>query len=180
MGEGALVKTHNANTLVESRLRARQEPHQSVGLTAVSLSDPPMAPITCPSGNPLPSLSAGASETCTGSYAISQADINAGRKDNAATADSDQTTPVNDFESVLIPAPPLVCGVTLGLELQTIVADQAFQASVSITAGNGFVVESPANVSFDAPGIMLTSGFSVKQGASFSGTNQGLCAAPPP
>ena len=72
----------------------------NVTLTNVSVTDPLVAPITCPSGNPIPSLAVGTNETCTGSYTVTQADIDAGTRDNTATADSDQTAPVNDNVSV--------------------------------------------------------------------------------
>ena len=58
-------------------------------LTNVTLSDPSLASVVCLSGNPIPSLAAGASETCTGSYAITQADIDAGSKENTASATAD-------------------------------------------------------------------------------------------
>ncbi|MEE8526247.1 MAG: hypothetical protein V3T72_20100, partial [Thermoanaerobaculia bacterium] len=61
----------------------------SVSLTAVAVTDPLVPSIVCPSGSPIPVLSPGASETCTGSYAITQADINAGVRDNTATATGD-------------------------------------------------------------------------------------------
>ena len=58
----------------------------NVTLSNISVSDPMVASITCPSGNPIPSLSPEAMETCTGSYALTQADIDAGQKDNTALA----------------------------------------------------------------------------------------------
>jgi uncharacterized repeat protein (TIGR02543 family)/uncharacterized repeat protein (TIGR01451 family) len=66
----------------------------NTALTNVAVTDPDVSPITCPSGNPIASLAPGVSETCTGSYAITQGDIDAGEKANTATADSDQTDPV--------------------------------------------------------------------------------------
>ncbi len=67
-----------------------------VTLTDVLVSDPMVSVITCPSGNPISTLLVAASEICTGSYAITQADIDAGQKDNTATADSNETPPVTD------------------------------------------------------------------------------------
>jgi len=61
----------------------------AVTLTNVSITDPLIASISCPSGNPIPSLAVGASQTCTGSYAITQADIDAGSRANTATATGD-------------------------------------------------------------------------------------------
>ena len=81
----------------------------NVTLTGVSVSDPIVSPISCPSGNPIPTLAPSSTETCTGSYAITQADIDAGQKDNTATADSNETTrPVTDDHMELIPGLGLV------------------------------------------------------------------------
>jgi len=55
-------------------------------LTSVTVSDPMVAPVTCPGGNPIPSLAPAASLTCTGTYALTQADVDAGAKTNTATA----------------------------------------------------------------------------------------------
>jgi uncharacterized repeat protein (TIGR01451 family) len=45
--------------------------------------------------------------TCTGSYTVTQADINAGGNlSNVATADSDQTEPVTDTHSIPVTPPP--------------------------------------------------------------------------
>ena len=73
----------------------------NVTLTNVSVTDPLVTPITCPSGNPIPSLAVGASETCTGSYTITQADIDAAVRDNTATATGTDpgNNPVTDTDS---------------------------------------------------------------------------------
>jgi uncharacterized repeat protein (TIGR01451 family) len=76
----------------------------TTALTNVSVTDPMVAPITCPSGNPIPSLGVGADETCTGTYTLVQADIDAGQKVNVATADSNETMPVEDGTTVQLPA----------------------------------------------------------------------------
>ncbi|MCQ3931340.1 MAG: hypothetical protein DPW16_12860 [Chloroflexi bacterium] len=60
--------------------------------------------ITCSSGNPIPNLAIGASEACIGTYTLVTADITAGQVLNTATADSDQTTPVTDNETVSVVA----------------------------------------------------------------------------
>ncbi|CUR55154.1 putative Conserved repeat domain protein [metagenome] len=54
----------------------------AVTLSAVGVSDPKTDPVTCP----VPTLQPGASTTCTASYVITQADVNAGSVDNTATA----------------------------------------------------------------------------------------------
>jgi hypothetical protein len=78
-------------------------------LTNVLVSDPAVSPITCPSGNPIPSLASGASETCTGTYAVTPEDIAAGEKNNTATADSDQTDPVTSSTTVELPVSVDLC-----------------------------------------------------------------------
>jgi uncharacterized repeat protein (TIGR01451 family) len=80
-----------------------------VALTGVTVDDPLVASISCPSGHPIPALGAGASETCTATYAITQADVAAGVRDNTATVTGDgQENQVSDQDSysVLIPSGP--------------------------------------------------------------------------
>jgi uncharacterized membrane protein len=73
----------------------------NVTLTNVAVTDPLVGTITCPSGaNPILSLDPGTSETCTGSYTVVQADIDAGQRDNIGTADSDQAGPETNPETV--------------------------------------------------------------------------------
>ena len=54
----------------------------------ITVSDNKVATVTCPPG----SLAPGASETCTGSYTVTQADVDAGAVTNSATASGDQPT----------------------------------------------------------------------------------------
>ena len=51
-------------------------------ISGVGVSDNRVSSVTCPSG----SLAPGASETCTGSYTVTQADVDAGSVTNTATA----------------------------------------------------------------------------------------------
>jgi len=55
-------------------------------LTNILVSDPLVSPVTCLSGNPIPSLAPDAQEVCTGSYAVTQDDINSGSVFNLASA----------------------------------------------------------------------------------------------
>lgn len=78
----------------------------NVTATNVSVTDDLIPAITCPGGNPLPTLAPGDSVTCAGTYSITQADIDARSVANTATADSDQTDPVTDDETVNSDAVP--------------------------------------------------------------------------
>ena len=79
----------------------------SANLTNVSVIDPlpGLSAISCPGGNPIGFLAAGNSETCSATYVVTGADVAAGSIDNTATADSDQTGPVDDSVTVPVPSP---------------------------------------------------------------------------
>ena len=81
-------------------------------LTNVQVSDPLLGTLTCNPPQPA-NLPPGEEIVCTGSYAITQDDLdgngNAGPDldiDNTATATSEQTDPVNDSEEVPLEPPP--------------------------------------------------------------------------
>jgi uncharacterized protein YkwD len=56
---------------------------------------------------------------------------------------------------------------TQSLSGQTITGTATYEACDTITAGTGFAVDFPGDVTFRAPHIVLTSGFSVGSGATF-------------
>jgi len=72
-------------------------------LSNLSVTDPIVPTITCPSGNPMVSLAVGAVEICTGTYTITAADITAGQRANTATATSDETGPVESSKTIALP-----------------------------------------------------------------------------
>ncbi len=82
----------------------------NVTLSNVTVTDPIVSPISCPQTT----LLLGESMVCTGSYAIIQADIDAGVRDNTATASGDDPNgdPVSDdddhSEPLLGAAPPVM------------------------------------------------------------------------
>ncbi len=56
---------------------------------------------------------------------------------------------------------------TQNLSNQTITGAATYEACDTITAGTAFAIDSPGNVTFRAPHIVLTNGFSVGAGATF-------------
>lgn len=59
----------------------------NVTLTNIDVSDDSVSPVDCPGGNPIATLAPGGAITCTGSYAVTVADLVAGQKTNTATAE---------------------------------------------------------------------------------------------
>ncbi len=81
----------------------------NVALSPVTVTDPMVGPVTCPSGSVAP----GASVTCTDrTYTITQADVNAGKVDNTAvgkgTAPNGTQVTDSDSVSTVIPASPAI------------------------------------------------------------------------
>ena len=99
-------------------------------LTGVSVSDPRIANLDCDpalDGNQTTgfTLIPGASRTCTGSYTVTQADIDDngggdGDIDNTATADSTQTEPVTDSAAVPLAQSP---GLTIAKTVSSVDGD---------------------------------------------------------
>jgi uncharacterized repeat protein (TIGR01451 family) len=72
----------------------------TTNLTNVTVTDPLISKVSCPSGNPIPLLTAGDTETCTGTYVVQKSDLG-GNIVNSATADSDQSAPATDTAPVV-------------------------------------------------------------------------------
>ena len=70
-------------------------------LTNVIVTDP----LITPSSTTCSPLAVGADCVLTGSYVVTAADVSAGAINNTASADSDQTSPIDDSETVLVPNP---------------------------------------------------------------------------
>ncbi len=84
-------------------------------LTGVVISDPKLGTLLCTPTQPA-TLAPGAVLECTGTYTTIQADVDAGKVDNTATADSNETDPVQDsatVPAVQAPALAIVKGVSL-------------------------------------------------------------------
>jgi uncharacterized repeat protein (TIGR01451 family) len=81
----------------------------NVPLTNVTVTDPLLGTLDCTPTTPA-TLAPAATVTCTGTHIVTQADIDApgpgganGKVENTATADSDETEPVEDTVTVPIP-----------------------------------------------------------------------------
>ena len=109
----------------------------NVTLTAVGVSDAKVGTVTCP----VPSLAPGASETCSASYALTQADVDAGHVANTATASGTPPTggPTTRTTSVdtLVPGVP-----TLTLKKTGTASGSTVGSTVSYT----FLVTNTGNV----------------------------------
>ncbi len=79
------------------------------------------------------------------------------------------TDPVGNVTEIVETAACAGAGSTVVLENQTVTTAKTFTSCADLQAGNGFAVQSPGNVTFQAQGkVVLTSGFSVGNGASFA------------
>ncbi|MEZ4714191.1 MAG: hypothetical protein R3A44_43815 [Caldilineaceae bacterium] len=90
-------------------------------LTGVTIADVKLGTLACTPAAPA-TLAPGEAMKCTGSYTLIQADIDAGKVDNTANADSDQTNPTPASEMVAIPSAPNIALTKTGLIDRTVVA----------------------------------------------------------
>ncbi|MBX7067759.1 MAG: DUF11 domain-containing protein, partial [Microthrixaceae bacterium] len=79
-------------------------------------------------------LHKGESVTCTATHTVTQADFDAGSYTNVATADSDETPPVDGDETVTTPDPAVDLAIVKSLSSSSIVAGQ--QATYTLTVSN--------------------------------------------
>ena len=112
----------------------------NVTLTGVTIVDPKLGALACVPPQPA-TLAPGATLACTGSYTLTQADLNTGRVDNTATADSDQTLPRDAVETVPLPQAPALALTKEGTLDMTVVApngraDVGDKVNYTLTAAN--------------------------------------------
>src|SRR5262249_45970162 len=77
----------------------------NVTLTGVTVSDPKLSTLDCAPPQPA-TLAPGAQLVCTGTYTLTQADLDAGQVQNSATADSAETPPTQTPSTVPLPQSP--------------------------------------------------------------------------
>jgi hypothetical protein len=110
-------------------------------LTTVTIVDPlpGLSDLVCAPGQPA-TLDPSDTLECTATYVVTQADIQAGVINNTATADSNESDPVDDSETVPIAIP--VGGATLPLSLAALLAPWLALVAL-LLLGGGVVVWRP-------------------------------------
>jgi LPXTG-site transpeptidase (sortase) family protein len=110
----------------------------------VTVTDPlpGLSAISCP-GDTLPP--AGGWVDCSATYAVTQADINAGQVDNTATVDSDQTGPDSDDETVPLAQNPAMVLTKTGVLNNAIVAPPG-ESNPNDTITYTFSIENTGNI----------------------------------
>ena len=149
----------------------------NVTLNPVTVSDPKLGSITCPSG----ALAAGASVTCTPkTYTLTQADVNAGKVDNTATATGTASNGVQvtdtDSVTVLVPANPSVAldktaGSITDVDANGPDAGDTVTYSFKVT-NTGNVPLNPVTVSDPKLGAITCPSGSLAPGADVTCTNK--------
>ena len=122
----------------------------NVTLSSVGVSDPTVGPVTCPPG----ALAPGGSKTCTATYALTQANVNAGVVNNTATASGTSsggtTVTATDNTSTTITR---TATLTLDKQAGPIVDGDANGHDVGDTIAYTFLVTNTGNVTLTAVGV---------------------------
>ncbi len=125
---------------IDYTLTATNDGNQT--LTGVTISDPKLGALVCTPTQPA-TLVPAATLVCTGSYTLTQVDIDAGTVHNKATADSDQTAPVDAVANIALPAAP-------ALTIDKTVTPATY-AKVGDVLGYSYVVTNTGNVTLTSP-----------------------------
>ena len=108
----------------------------NVTLTGVTITDPLLGTLACTPLQPA-SLAPNGVLTCSGSYTVTQADLDRGFVDNTATADSNQTGLVSDTETVTgVQLPALTVNKTATPSFYDAVNDVISYTIVATNTGN--------------------------------------------
>jgi uncharacterized repeat protein (TIGR01451 family) len=141
----------------------------NVGLTNVTISDPTVGALTCVPVQPA-ALAVSASMTCTGSYTITQVDMDSGSVTNTGTADSDETGPETDSVTVVLTqspslnvtksetsSGPYVVGDTITYDIDVLNTGNVTLTGVTVTDPDTTVgVCAPVQPASLAPGATMT------------------------
>ncbi|MFA5634004.1 MAG: choice-of-anchor K domain-containing protein [Candidatus Dojkabacteria bacterium] len=113
----------------------------NITLTGITVTDPltGLSIISCP----VTTLAVGEDTTCTATYAITQNDIDKGKVENTATADSEESEEVTDNDTVELPQNPLLSIVKSGSWADV---DGDGYADVGETISYTFTVTNEGNV----------------------------------
>ena len=154
-------------------------------LTGVTIGDPKLGTLVCTPSQPA-TLAPGETLVCTGSYTLTQADLNGGQVQNTATGDSDQTPPTDRIETVPLPQVPVLALSKRGTLDMAVVApndradvgDEITYTLTALNAGNvtltgvtisdptlGTLVCTPSQPATLAPGetLVCTGSYTVTQ-----------------
>ncbi|HEY3338144.1 MAG TPA: GEVED domain-containing protein [Propionicimonas sp.] len=137
----------------------------NVSLASVAVSDPKAGTVTCP----VDALAPGASITCTATYALTQADVDAGVVDNSATASGtpptgDPVTAGDTTSTAIAPAPALTLHKQAGAPSGN-TAGSTIPYSFGLT-NEGNVTLSPVTVTDARVGTVTCPATSLAPGAS--------------
>jgi uncharacterized repeat protein (TIGR01451 family) len=110
-----------------------------VDLHGVTVTDPKLGTVTCPGST----IGVGSSMVCTGSYAVTQADIDAGSVANTASADATETEPTTASTTVTLPR-------QAALSLAK-VADRTTFDATGVKVGYTFTLTNSGDVTLVAP-----------------------------
>jgi hypothetical protein len=150
-----------------------------VMLTGVTVVDSKVSPLTPQWPGAPGTLLLGESVTFTGSYTLTQGDIDTGYVDNTATADSDQTLPVQTANTQDVPQQPDLMLTKVGT-LDMTVVNPAGQANVGDTITYTFNVTNTGNVpltnvavtdpKFTVTGVPISLAVGASDTTTFTGT----------
>jgi uncharacterized repeat protein (TIGR01451 family) len=149
-----------------------------VTLTGLSISDPLTSNETCP----VASLALGQSTICTATYVVDQDDIDAGKVENIATVDTNQTTPLNT-NKVTINAVQTTTFTAVKASTDTSYSNIGDILDYTITVTNtgnvtltGLSIDDPLTGDESCPVESLTPGASTVCTASYTVTQKDIAA----
>jgi len=119
----------------------------NVTLNNIVVTDPLLSSLSCS----ITSLAVGATQSCTATnnvHTLTQTNIDAGKVDNTASADSDETDPTTDDESVNLTQAPGLTLTKTGVLNNTVVAPND-ESDPNDTVTYSFSVENTGNVTLN-------------------------------